>query len=147
MRLLFRTGLVLPEEEAMSKIIPMRASGRLCALGLVVVLPAVLGGDLAAAEPVPGRPGPPPRPFFGVPAVPSPIPIPFSFPNLPQPPILPGLPVFGGNASTDRCLVVARPIDPRSLKVAASMSIDPSIFAAPRVQGLPIEPFVRGTRR
>jgi hypothetical protein len=44
---------------------------------------------------------------------------------------------FGVGVPTDRCLVVAPPIDPRSLKVAAS--IDPGIFAAPRVQGLPIE--------
>jgi hypothetical protein len=129
----------------MSKTIPMQASGRLCALGTVVVLVAALGSVLVAAEPTPWRPGPPPRPFFGVPAVPSPIPIPYQvFPQLPIPPVFSG---FGGATSTDRNLVIARPIDPASLKVAASPSIDPGIFVAPRVQGLPIVPFVRGTRR
>jgi hypothetical protein len=126
---------------------PMRAPRPLCALGLVVVLVAVPGGVLTAAEPIPRRPTPPPWPFFGGPAVPSPIP--FAFPNLPRLPIPPGLPQFGAGVPTDRCLVVARPIDPRSLKVAASMSIDPGIFAEPKVQGLPVEPPVIGrwTRR
>jgi hypothetical protein len=49
----------------------------------------------------------------------------------------PALSEFGASVPTDRCLVVAPSIDPRSLKVAES--IDPGIFAAPRVQGLPIE--------
>jgi hypothetical protein len=129
----------------MSKPNPMQASGRLCALGTVVVLAAVQGGDLVAAEPTPWRPGPPPRPFFGVPAVPSPFPTPY--PVWPQLPIPPVFPAFGGATSTDRSLVIARPIDPASLKVAASPSIDPGIFVTPRVQGLPVDPAVSRFRR
>jgi hypothetical protein len=104
---------------------------------MVVVLEAVLGGALAAAEPLPRHrlprhPVPPRGPFFGVPALPSPIPIPM-MPQFPVPPVLPEIATTG---PTDRCLVIPAPIDPRSLKVAAS--VDPGIFKEPRVQGLPV---------
>jgi len=122
----------------------LQGSRPLRALGIVVVV-HVLGGVLAAAEParrggLPGRSVVPRRPFFGAPAVPSPFPSPspfsFSFPNVPQVPVPPALSGFGVTSPTDRCLVIPSPIDPRSLKVAAS--IDPGIFAEPRVQGLPV---------
>jgi hypothetical protein len=48
------------------------------------------------------------------------------------------------NVPTDRCLVTPSPIDPRSVKTAAS--IDPGIFVAPRVQGLPVRPAVGRSR-
>jgi hypothetical protein len=137
-------GPVVPEEETMSKLIPMRGSRPLRALGSVVVA-AVLSGDLAAAEPPsrdwhPRHRLPPRGQFFGVPALPSPIPVPFPIPfPLPLPPELAerGVTVTG---PTDRCLVIVPPsIDPRFVKTAAT-SIDPGIFAEPRVQGLAIRP-------
>jgi hypothetical protein len=54
-------------------------------------------------------------------------------PGIPGPSIPSDLDV---GVATDRCLVVASPIDPGSIKVADS--IDPGIFAEPRVQGLPV---------
>jgi hypothetical protein len=133
----------------MSKSIPMGGSRPLRALGAVVVA-AVLSGDLVAAEPPSRdwqrlRPVPPRGPFFGVPAPPSPIPNPFPIPNpnpfaLPEP-LAPELWEQGVTGPTDRCLLIAPPIDPRSVRTAAS-TIDPGIFAEPRVQGLAIRPRV-----
>ncbi|MEA2630693.1 MAG: hypothetical protein QOE66_912 [Chloroflexota bacterium] len=119
----------------MRKRNPMRGSRPLRVLGMVVVLEAVLGGALAAAEPLPRHrlprhPVPPWGPFFGVPALPSPIPM------LPLFPVPPDLPQIATTGPTDRCLVIPAPIDPRSLKVAES--VDPGIFKEPRVQGLPV---------
>ena len=125
----------------MEKLTPMRGLRPLSALGLVVVLVlvAVLGGPLVAAEPgartrIPRRPVPPRGPFSGVPAVPSPFPNPF--PVLPPFPVPPALSDFTTTSPTDRCLVVAPSIDPGAIQVAGS--IDPGIFAEPRVRGVAI---------
>jgi len=116
-----------------------------CTLGSAAFLGAVLGGELAAGAPpprdfVPGRPVPPRGRFFGPPAIPSPIPAPYWFPvpegNPNLAPLLPVVPGLGVTGPTDRCLVNPPSIDPGSIKTAAS--IDPGIFAEPRVQGLPI---------
>jgi hypothetical protein len=118
---------------------------RALALTLVVIA-APLSDDPMAAErapapmpiPVPGpwpwlpgRPVPPRGPYFGPPAIPAPSPNPYA----PTPYLFPS--PSGVTAATDRCVVVAPPtIDPGFVKTARE--IDPGIYAAPRVLGLPI---------
>lgn len=140
----------------MRKSIPMRIPSLLRAPG-TVALAAILCVDLAAAEPPPAprgwRPGPPavaPRgPFFGVPAIPqpipNPIPIPPGFPNQPPfPPqvlipysVVPGTSVPGLTGPIDRCLVVAPVQGDSRFLVTASNEIDPRFIHESSVQGLP----------
>jgi hypothetical protein len=128
----------------MSQPMPMRGHGPVRALALAVIA-AALCGDRAAAQwapapapgPPPWRPGqpvPPRGPFFGPPALPAPSPNPYA----PAPYVFPYASSGGATAATDRCLVAAPPtIDPDFVKTARA--IDPGIYAAPRVLGLPVQ--------
>lgn len=119
----------------MRKVTPMRWPRPLRVLGSFVALGAVLGVDLAASAAgppprywPPGLPIPPRGPFLGPPALPGPFPMPF----------VPARPELEATGPTDRCLLYAPSVDPRS--IVATPAIDPGIFAKSRVQGLPIRP-------
>jgi len=127
----------------MTKITPLRGSTTIYSTGLAAAVVVVLAGPLSAGEPpphpwLPAFPSPPRGPFFGAPALPSPIPLPFvpQYPRLPQSAIPPLPSQANPDVSTDRCLITPSEVDPLSIKEAAS--IDPGIFKEPRVVGLPI---------